>query len=600
MNAISEEKKRAIQTLHAQIVSHLRDRTTNMTKRTQIDDRTAYELDYLLWEDAARCFPREGFQWDGAFFRWDFCTGKLFVELNTYPNQFGAYRDERITLTAPELHTIAKEHHLRQELLFFESESDWAMLFDDELKSAVSELCSMLEKRQEEREAEERQKNAISIPKKYAKRSPDMGIIKVILELEQQYSTSRIQLTQENGRYHIDYSRRTPNHYTNPAGQSEFSREATQPEAVWIEKRIYDALKNRDKTTWESLPGGDRMNVVITLASKQGVELNLVKPVRKYSDLLHDLQTLVQYGSREEGDAGMNAVSEEKEQAIRALRNQIISHLRQRMTKQAPYDDRISYELDKLLWDAAAKRFPNGVVKWDCACFRLELKTGELFAELSTYPNQFGAYREERMILTAPELYTIVKEHHLRQELLFFESETDWAMLFDDELKATVSELCSTLEKQKEELEDKERSEHAILIPKKYAKRSPSMRITNVYLELEQFHSTSRIRLTKENGRYHIDYSCLTNNGFANPLGRIEFSREITPPEAVWLEKRIDDAIKNRDKTTWESIAGGDKMNVIIRFSLRLGVKLYLVKPVRKYSDLLNDLADLAQYGSRS
>ena len=97
-----------------------------------------YELSGLLWQEAAKCFPKSGFQWDGAWFKLDLQTGKLLAEVSTYPNQFGACYSDSFSLSASEFNSIAKQFNMSKELQAFASEEDWAKLFDDSLKSVVS------------------------------------------------------------------------------------------------------------------------------------------------------------------------------------------------------------------------------------------------------------------------------------------------------------------------------------------------------------------------------------------------------------------------------------------------------------------------------
>lgn len=113
-----------------------------------------YQLARLLWQDAATCFPKSAFQWDGAWFNLDLQTGKLSAEVSTYPNQLGACREDYIPLSASEFNSIANQFNMGKELQAFKSDKDWTKLFDDSLKSAVFLAAEILKKNEAERKNE--------------------------------------------------------------------------------------------------------------------------------------------------------------------------------------------------------------------------------------------------------------------------------------------------------------------------------------------------------------------------------------------------------------------------------------------------------------
>lgn len=249
-----------------------------------------YELASLLWGDAAKCFPG-GKGWDGAWFNLDLNTGGLSAHVSTYPNQFGASYDSTFTLDAAEFHRIATEFHFQQELQRFETDADWARLFDDALKAAVAQALKEVRRQAAEQEAQQREKYAVRIP---ASAAPKLNIKRVLLELNQRYGCSRLTLTREQGTYLI----RSDHTYTSSTNNSSHSRKALPAEAAWIEDRVARAIADPDASTWHSLPGGDTMVIEIDRAEGKGVALRNVTPIRKYSNLLNDLEKLAQYGSR--------------------------------------------------------------------------------------------------------------------------------------------------------------------------------------------------------------------------------------------------------------------------------------------------------------
>ena len=272
---------KAVRSLRKQIIAEI----TN-------NPAVEYQLSSLLWEAAASCFPKGGFQWDGAWFKLDLKTGKLLANVSTYPNQFGACYEDLISLSASEFNRIAKQYNMSPELQAFESDEDWDKLFDDNLKSAVSSACAILQKQQEERKAAETKRYSVKIPAKYTNRSPNMGLSEITIEISQRYSSRSIQVTNKNGKYQVVYVRIS---HTSPS-VDRYPRVLSITEAVWLEKQVENTIKNPDDSTWQSLAGGDTMNIVIKRNNGTDVSLRGVKPIRKYSNLQDELENLAQYG----------------------------------------------------------------------------------------------------------------------------------------------------------------------------------------------------------------------------------------------------------------------------------------------------------------
>lgn len=252
-----------------------------------------YQLASLLWQDAANCFPKSGFQWDGAWFKLDLQTGKLSADVGTYPNQFGACYEDSFPLSAAEFNRIAKQFNMSKELQVFKSDEDWAKLFDDSLKAIISSACATLQKKEEDRKSEEIKKHAVKIPAKYAKQTPDMCLSEITIEISQRYSSRSIRVSNANGNYQVVYVR---NSHMSPS-IDRCPRKLSIAEAVWLEKQVEGTIKNPDESTWQSLPGGDTMNIVIKRNKGNDISLRGVKPIRKYSDLQNELEYLAQYGS---------------------------------------------------------------------------------------------------------------------------------------------------------------------------------------------------------------------------------------------------------------------------------------------------------------
>lgn len=252
-----------------------------------------YQLASLLWQDAANCFPRSGFQWDGAWFELDLKTGKLSAKVSTYPNQFGASYEDSFSLSAAEFNRIAKQFNMSKELQTFKSDEDWAKLFDDSLRAAISSACSTLQKQDEDYKKEEIKKYAVKIPANYANHSPNMGLSEVTIDISQRYSSRSIKVSNKNGKYQVVYVR---NSHMSPSCDVH-PRTLSTAEAVWLEQQVANTIKNPDNSTWQSLPGGDTMNIEIKRNKGNDISLRGVKPIRKYSDLQNELEYLAQYGS---------------------------------------------------------------------------------------------------------------------------------------------------------------------------------------------------------------------------------------------------------------------------------------------------------------
>ena len=76
------------------------------------------------------------------------------------------------------------------------------------------------------------------------------------------------------------------------------------------------------------------------------------------------------------------------------------------------------------------------------------------------------------------------------------------------------------------------------------------------------------------------------------------YQRVLSDAEAVWLEEQVEQTINNPDNSTWQSLPGGDTMYIVIRRNNGKDISIAGGKPIRKYSDLQDDLENLAQYGS--
>lgn len=269
----------------------LRERMINEIRQTPA---TVYTLSSLLWKDAADCFStNRGFSWDGVWFKLDLITRKLFADASTYPNQYGAYREERYSLTAFEFHQKALAFSMSAELRLMETDADWQELFDDELQAAIEEAQTALEKQQEARKQAEQTANAVVIPHEFAKMKPTMEFEEIELELSQRYGESRVCLSKTAQKYMVEYQYSA--RYTAQSNRSQ--RKLSSSEAAWLERQVWDCVHNPDESTWQSLPGGDRMSVRICTQDKAIVQIRDGMPLKKYIELKHVFEKLSNYGS---------------------------------------------------------------------------------------------------------------------------------------------------------------------------------------------------------------------------------------------------------------------------------------------------------------
>ena len=259
-----------------------------------------YELASLLLDDAARCFPvKASFCWDGAWFKLNLQTKKIFADVGTYPNQFGASRSDTFSLTAAEFNEKAKEFEMAGELQAMETEEDWQALFDEELENAIKNAKTILDEEKEKQKQAERAKYAIVIQDITEGTKPEMKYDKIVLRLNQRYGSSSVLLEKESDKYVLEYQRFA----TTSTGVENHKRVLSSEEAVWLERQVDNCIESNDLSTWQSLPGGDRMSVEIYKNNTLETELNNVAPMNKYTDLKNLLENLAEYGSISKNEA---------------------------------------------------------------------------------------------------------------------------------------------------------------------------------------------------------------------------------------------------------------------------------------------------------
>lgn len=255
---------------------------------------TTFELARLLWDDAKACtgsmtgmYPSAA-QWvDGIWFRLDLKTRKLYAKMSSYPNAFGASREDSCSVSAEEFHRLALEYQLNADLLPLQTSEDWAALFDDDLNNAIAAADTELSRREEAH----RKKNAVQIPAIFADRTPNMDIAEITYTLTQLYTITRIHLVNKGRCYHVHFESLSP--LSGAHKEQRFN--LTCADGAWIEAQVEAALNNPDTSTWQSLAGGDRMKLVIRRKHGKSGAQHSGTPITKYTDLMDIIVKMAQY-----------------------------------------------------------------------------------------------------------------------------------------------------------------------------------------------------------------------------------------------------------------------------------------------------------------
>ena len=289
-------------------------------------------------------------------------------------------------------------------------------------------------------------------------------------------------------------------------------------------------------------------------------------------------------------DRKLSATIEKEEENSDEAISEAVKILRGRIIESIAKNPSMNFDLSSLLWGEAASCFPtNASWQWDGAFFKLNLMTGKLGAEVSTYPGNLGRCLEGWEFLSASRFHEIAIRYNMAPELRVFRTDEDWQKLFDDELKAAIREASVKLQNVEKEKKTREQERYTIRIPKNFSSRVPNMDIGKLHLYLHQI-SSSNVEVTNQNGEYRIVYSY-------DYLKRSE--RILTPVEAAWVERRVLQALRDPNPATWLSLYGGDKMSVEIQKDKEENINIERGMPIQKYYNLLNDLKYLAQYGSK-
>ncbi len=201
---------------------------------------------------------------------------------------------------------------------------------------------------------------------------------------------------------------------------------------------------------------------------------------------------------------------ESREHLINVLREDIIGQFQRRSGKFARFISD-QYELceiqpDDKEYENIINRFQPKEAWAGGMRFWLDLSSRRLYAEVTTYPNALGAYRQDVLDLTPIQFYEIAQKCNFREELQVFKTQEDWDDLFNNTLKDAVSEAMAR--KQEAERKEKERlaSVNAVGIPERSANLQPKLNIVSVHLDLDQLYGRSIIHVSMKDDSYLIEH----------------------------------------------------------------------------------------------
>ena len=290
----------------------------------------------------------------------------------------------------------------------------------------------------------------------------------------------------------------------------------------------------------------------------------------------------------------INPVS--REEAIQLVRSRAIKALGKENTAAVPGKISSEIRLTVLSEPEAARCFPQGF-PWFIAEFMVQLPEMELFADASTYPNQFGAVRSHRFFLSPGRFHEIAKQFSFPPDLQYMETEEDWKAVMNDELAEALAAAKKAKKEAQEKQAQKKRDQYALVIPTVYEERAPEMLFDEVVLELEQEYGATKTKLIQQDGAYQATKRKIYYHSTSTHPDR---SRTLKPMEAVWIEEKITEAIHDPSEEVWTSLAGLDVMTVKVMGKGKTCVEIVRQKPLQKYYDLLNQIELLAEYESFS
>lgn len=369
-------------------------------------------------------------------------------------------------------------------------------------------------------------------------------------------------------------------------------KEITGKESNWIGNHRFcaDCAASSQKTTAEK-----HIERNTFICSKCGKELE--KRHLRNNNICNDCASEIISRALAESETEIGVQSEETAADIenkkelsdcRQAPDETIRQLRKDIIQSISKTPATTYQFATLLWDEAAKCFPTPYsFNWDGAWFKLDLIKQELYADVGTHPNQFGASRDDRYNLTAAEFHQKAVAFNMSTELQSMETEADWKALFDEELTSAVAKARRILDEKKWEQQRRQQISHALVIPDEFLTKKTTMIFDELYINLDQRYGSRSVQLAKRNGKYTFN-----PNFFC-----ADFQRILSPAESAWFEQQVKDCIQNQDATTWQSLAGGDRMSVKICAQGKVLVNLS-GSPLRKYTDLLDLLRNLEKYGS--
>ena len=276
-------------------------------------------------------------------------------------------------------------------------------------------------------------------------------------------------------------------------------------------------------------------------------------------------------------------------------KKEAIQNLRQMVLDKINNQDYLCILLETLLYEKANECFPGGPNNgWDFACFIFDLEDKKLYANVSKYPNAFGAAPESRIYLSAEDFAKIADEFDFSDDLKYMKNQEDWESVINTDVEKAINVWKKKKEEKTRIEKEKMRMSHGIVIPDSFAEMTPKMNYGKVSILLLQRHGSSRLELLLADGKYHIEYKDYAMN---SNVPSLNYNETLSQAEASWAEEQVTNKINNKDSKVWSSNFGNDSMEITIIKNGETVVKQSGAALV-KYYNLMEDLRALAMYGS--
>ncbi len=265
-----------------------------------------------------------------------------------------------------------------------------------------------------------------------------------------------------------------------------------------------------------------------------------------------------------------------KEQALQKLRAKIIASIEQEPSHK--------YSIVKYFWEQAGYCYPREhSIQWELAEFYLDLYEQKIFVKLGVYPHMWERPQSEVFNLPVSKFLEKVFLNEQAQDFRFMEDDDDLAALFDDELTALVENI-------RKEEHEREIRKNAVVIPRDFYKKNPTMQFDAVEIVWNEYITVKRLELVQKNNEYILKYSP-TQSRF-----RHDTTRVLSAPQAVWVENLLNDYLVSADEPTQR----GEHIAIMIYKQGKLCKESAAISSKDKMKSAVKDaLLKLAVYASK-